>query len=167
MRHVISILLENEAGALSRVVGLFSQRGYNIDSLTVAPTDDGTLSRCTILTTGEKDEAEQITKQLHKLVCVFRVSALLEEAEGGLEREMVLVKISTPNSSIRDEVKSLSDIFNAHIIDLNAEIFTLEFVGNSEEIDNFIHTLEKIVEIQEVVRSGLVGIAKGTHFMKP
>lgn len=78
MRHVISILIENEAGALSRVVGLFSQRGYNIDSLTVAPTDDPTLSRCTILTTGEKDEAEQITKQLHKLVCVFRVSALFE-----------------------------------------------------------------------------------------
>ena len=89
MRHVISILIENEAGALSRVVGLFSQRGYNIDSLTVAPTDDPTLSRCTILTTGEKDEAEQITKQLHKLVCVFSVSALFEEAEGGIEREMV------------------------------------------------------------------------------
>ena len=167
MRHVISILLENEAGALSRVVGLFSQRGYNIDSLTVAPTDDPTLSRCTILTTGEKDEAEQITKQLHKLVCVFRVSALLEEAEGGLERELVLVKLYTPNRSIRDEVKSLEDIFHARIIDLNAEIFTLEFVGSSAESDNFIETLGKIVEIQEVVRSGLVGIAKGSHFMKP
>ncbi len=167
MRHVISILLENEAGALSRVVGLFSQRGYNIDSLTVAPTDDPTLSRCTILTTGEKDEAEQITKQLHKLVCVFRVSALLEEAEGGLERELVLAKLSTPNRSIRDEVKSLADIFHARIIDLNAEIFTLEFVGSSMESDNFIETLGKIVEIQEVVRSGLVGIAKGSHFMKP
>lgn len=167
MRHVISILLENEAGALSRVVGLFSQRGYNIDCLTVAPTDDPTLSRCTILTTGEKDEAEQITKQLHKLVCVFRVSALLEEAEGGLERELVLVKLYTPNRSIRDEVKSLADIFHARIIDLNAEIFTLEFVGSSAESDNFIETLGKIVEIQEVVRSGLVGIAKGSHFMKP
>lgn len=95
MRHVISILIENEAGALSRVVGLFSQRGYNIDSLTVAPTDDATLSRCTILTSGDKSEAEQITKQLHKLVCVYRVSALLDEAEGGIEREMVLVKVST------------------------------------------------------------------------
>ncbi|MBQ3678942.1 MAG: acetolactate synthase small subunit [Succinivibrio sp.] len=167
MRHVISILLENEAGSLSRVVGLFSQRGYNIDSLTVAPTDDPTLSRCSILTTGEKWEAEQITKQLHKLVCVFRVSALLEEAEGGIEREMILVKVNTPNKNARDEVKGLADIFNSKIIDVNAEIFTLEFVGNSSEIDNFITTIGKLAEVLEVVRSGVVGIAKGNHFMKP
>ena len=167
MRHVISILIENEAGALSRVVGLFSQRGYNIDSLTVAPTDDPTLSRCTILTTGEKDEAEQITKQLHKLVCVFRVSALFEEAEGGIEREMVLVKVNTPNRNVRDEVKGLADIFSANIIDVNAEIFTLEYVGTSSETDNFIQTLCKLAEVVEVVRSGVLGIAKGTHYMKP
>ena len=167
MRHVISILLENEAGALSRVVGLFSQRGYNIDGLTVAPTDDPTLSRCSILTTGDKREAVQITKQLHKLVCVYRVSALLEEAEGGIEREMVLIKVNTPNKNARDEVKGLADIFNSKIIDVNAEIFTLEFVGNSSEIDNFITTVGKLVEVLEVVRSGVVGIAKGNHFMKP
>ena len=167
MRHVISILIENEAGALSRVVGLFSQRGYNIDSLTVAPTDDPTLSRCTILTTGEKDEAEQITKQLHKLVCVFRVSALFEEAEGGIEREMVLVKVNTPNRNVRDEVKGLADIFSAKNIDVNAEIFTLEYVGTSSETDNFIQTLCKLAEVVEVVRSGVLGIAKGTHYMKP
>lgn len=167
MRHVISILIENEAGALSRVVGLFSQRGYNIDSLTVAPTDDPTLSRCTILTTGEKDEAEQITEQLHKLVCVFRVSALFEEAEGGIEREMVLVKVNTPNRNVRDEVKGLADIFSAKIIDVNAEIFTLEYVGTSSETDNFIQTLCKLAEVVEVVRSGVLGIAKGTHYMKP
>ena len=167
MRHVISILIENEAGALSRVVGLFSQRGYNIDSLTVAPTDDPTLSRCTILTTGEKDEAEQITKQLHKLFCVFRVSALFEEAEGGIEREMVLVKVNTPNRNVRDEVKGLADIFSAKIIDVNAEIFTLEYVGTSSETDNFIQTLCKLAEVVEVVRSGVLGIAKGTHYMKP
>lgn len=167
MRHVISILIENEAGALSRVVGLFSQRGYNIDSLTVAPTDDPTLSRCTILTTGEKDEAEQITKQLHKLVCVFRVSALCEEAEGGIEREMVLVKVNTPNRNVRDEVKSLADIFGAKIIDVNAEIFTIQYVGNSDETDSFIQTLCKLAEVVEVVRSGVLGIAKGSHFMKP
>ena len=167
MRHVISILIENEAGALSRVVGLFSQRGYNIDSLTVAPTDDPTLSRCTILTTGEKDEAEQITKQLHKLVCVFRVSALFEEAEGGIEREMVLVKVNTPNRKGRDDVIGLSDIFSGKIIDVNAEIFTLEYVGTSSETDNFIQTLCKLAEVVEVVRSGVLGIAKGTHYMKP
>jgi|SRR5574344_526964 acetolactate synthase I/III small subunit len=167
MRHVISILLENEAGALSRVVGLFSQRGYNIDSLTVAPTEDPTLSRCTILTTGEKNEAEQITKQLHKLVCVFRVSDVQEESEGGLEREMVLVKVNTPNRNVRDEVKSLADIFRARIIDVNAEIFTLEFVGTPDETDNFISTICKLAEVTEVVRSGVLGIAKGSHFMKP
>ena len=167
MRHVISILIENEAGALSRVVGLFSQRGYNIDSLTVAPTEDPTLSRCTILTTGEKNEAEQITKQLHKLVCVFRVSDVQEESEGGLEREMVLVKVNTPNRNVRDEVKSLADIFRARIIDVNAEIFTLEFVGTPDETDNFISNICKLAEVTEVVRSGVLGIAKGSHFMKP
>ena len=166
MRHVISILIENEAGALSRVVGLFSQRGYNIDSLTVAPTDDETLSRCTILTSGDKSEAEKITKQLHKLVCVYRVSALLDEAEGGIEREMVLVKVNTPNRNVRDEVKSLADIFNAKVIDVNAEIFTLEYVGSSADTDNFISTLCKLAEVVEVVRSGVLGIAKGTHYMK-
>lgn len=166
MRRVISILLENEAGALSRVVGLFSQRGYNIDSLTVAPTDDPTLSRCTILTTGDADETEQITKQLHKLVCVYRVSALEEETEGGIEREMILVKVSTPNRNVRDEVKSLADIFKAEIIDVNAEIFTLQYVGTSEQTDNFIQTLCKLAEVVEVVRSGVLGIAKGTHYMR-
>ncbi|MDO5351485.1 MAG: acetolactate synthase small subunit [Succinatimonas sp.] len=166
MRHVISILIENEAGALSRVVGLFSQRGYNIESLTVAPTDDKTLSRCTISTEGSSDEAEQITKQLHKLVCVLRVSALHEEAEGGLEREMVLVKISTPNRNIREEVKTLAEIFNAKIIDVNADIFTIEYVGSSSETDNMLQTLKKLTEIIEVVRSGVLGIAKGSHCMR-
>ncbi len=166
MRHIISILIENEAGALSRVVGLFSQRGYNIESLTVAPTDDKTLSRCTILTDGSSDEAEQITKQLHKLVCVLRVSALNEEAEGGLEREMLLVKINTPNRNIREEVKTLAEIFNAKIIDVNAEIFTIEYVGSSSDADNMLYTLKKLTDIVEVVRSGVLGIAKGSHCMR-
>ncbi len=166
MRHIISILIENEAGALSRVVGLFSQRGYNIESLTVAPTDDKTLSRCTILTEGSSDEAEQITKQLHKLVCVLRVSALNEEAEGGLEREMLLVKINTPNRNIREEVKTLAEIFNAKIIDVNAEIFTIEYVGSSSDADNMLYTLKKLTDIVEVVRSGVLGIAKGSHCMR-
>lgn len=165
MRHVISILIENEAGALSRVVGLFSQRGYNIESLTVATTDDPTLSRCTILTAGDKEEVEQITKQLHKLVCVLRVSALNEEAEGGLEREMVLIKVPTPNRNIRDELKSLADIFGAKIIDVCAEIYTLQYVGSSEEVENFSNTIFKITDVLEVVRSGVLGIAKGNHYM--
>ncbi len=166
MRHVVSILIENEAGALSRVVGLFSQRGYNIESLTVATTDDSTLSRCTILTEGSKEEAEQITKQLHKLVCVYRVCAVNEEAEGGLEREMLLLKIATPNRSVRDEVKTLTEIFGAKIIDVNAEIFTLEYVGSPSDIDNMLNTMKKLTEILEVVRSGVLGISKGSHCMR-
>lgn len=165
MRRVISILIENEAGALSRVVGLFSQRGYNIESLTVAPTDDATLSRCTILTDGDKMEVEQITKQLHKLVCVYRVSALDEEAEGGLERELVLIKVSTPNRNIRDEIKTLADIFGARIVDVNPEMFTLQFAGSSTDADDFIGTICKSVEVLEVVRSGVLGIARGSHSM--
>ena len=166
MRQIISILLENESGALSRVVGLFSQRGYNIENITAAPTEDKTLSRITILTEGDGTVVEKITKQLHKLVCVYRVSALLDEAEGGIEREMVLVKVNTPNRNVRDEVKSLADIFNAKVIDVNAEIFTLEYVGSSADTDNFISTLCKLAEVVEVVRSGVLGIAKGTHYMK-
>ncbi len=165
MRHVVSILIENEAGALSRVVGLFSQRGYNIESLTVAPTDDVTLSRCTILTTGDKTEAEQITKQLHKLVCVYKVSVMDEEPEGGMERELVLIKALTPNRNIRDEVRSLCEIFGGRIIDVTSEIYTIEYAGSSVEIDEFIKTVLDCVEIQEVVRSGVCGIAKGNHSM--
>ena len=166
-KYTLSILIENEFGALSRVAGLFAARGYNIESLTVAPTEDEALSRMTIVTSCSEFVLEQITKQLHKLVCVFRVSALFEEAEGGIEREMVLVKVNTPNRNVRDEVKGLADIFSAKIIDVNAEIFTLEYVGTSSETDNFIQTLCKLAEVVEVVRSGVLGIAKGTHYMKP
>lgn len=165
MRHVISILIENEPGALSRVVGLFAQRGYNIETLTVAPTDDVTLSRCTILATGHKEEVEQITKQLHKLVCVLRVSALVEEAEGGMEREMVLIKVPTPNRNVREEMRSMAEIFGAKIIDVGPEFFTLQYVGSSEEVDNFCNTIFKLTDVLEVVRSGVLGIAKGNHYM--
>ncbi|WP_281758473.1 acetolactate synthase small subunit [Succinatimonas hippei] len=163
MRHVISILIENEAGALSRVVGLFSQRGYNIDSLTVAPTEDPTLSRCTILTLGDEEEAEQITKQLHKLVDVLRVNDYEEDVS--LERELVLIKLPTPNRNTRDEVRSLCEIFSAKIIDVTAEVYTVQYVGSAEEVDNFIATVGKCSEILETVRSGVLGIAKGNHFM--
>lgn len=165
MRRVISLLMENEAGALSRVVGLFSQRGYNIESLTVAPTEDVTLSRCTILTDGDQMEAEQITKQLHKLVCVYRVSALDDEAEGGLEREAVLVKVATPNRNLRDEVKALAEIFEARIIDVTAEIYTLQFIGSATEADRFVTAVRRCTETIEIVRSGVVGIAVGNHSM--
>ena len=165
MRHVISILIENEAGALSRVVGLFSQRGYDIESLTVAPTEDRTLSRCTILTLGDKEEAEQITKQLHKLVDVLRVSDLYGEG-GGFERELVLMKMPTPNRNIRDEIRSICEIFHARIIDVTQDTYTIEYAGSSDEVDNFIKTLNEVTDILETVRSGVLGILKGTHYMK-
>ena len=165
MCDVVSILIENGAGALSRVEGLVSQRGYNIESLTVAPTDDPTLSRCTVLTLGGEDVIEQITKQLHKLVCVLRVSAINEEPEGGMERELVLIKVPTPNRNVREDVKSLCDIFRAKIIDVSAEVLTLQYVGSSAEVDNFCSTVVKLTEVLEVVRSGVLGVAKGNHFM--
>lgn len=164
MRHVVSILIENEAGALSRVVGLFSQRGYNIESLSVAPTEDPTLSRCTILTLGDPEEAEQITKQLHKLVDVLRVSEY-DENIGSLERELVLMKMPTPNRQMREEIRSLCQIFNARIIDVTPELYTLEYVGSSAEVDNFVETLSKCSDVLETVRSGVLGIAKGNHYM--
>lgn len=164
MRHVISILIENEAGALSRVVGLFSQRGYNIESLTVAPTEDPSLSRCTILTLGDKEEAEQITKQLHKLVDVLRVSDLYGEG-GGFERELVLMKMPTPTRNLRDEVRSLCTIFKAKIIDVTPELYTVEFSGSSEEVDNFIRTMSAVTDVTETVRSGVLGILRGNRYM--
>ncbi len=165
MRHIISILIENEAGALSRVVGLFSQRGYNIDSLTVATTEDPTLSRCTILTLGDKSEAEQITKQLHKLVDVLRVSDL--DSEGRfLDRELILMKLTTPNRNVKADIKAVAEIFNAKIIDLSKDTYTLEFVGTSEQVDDFIVALNDVTDILETVRSGVLGIAKGSTYMK-
>lgn len=165
MRHIISILIENEAGALSRVVGLFSQRGYNIDSLTVATTEDPTLSRCTILTLGDKSEAEQITKQLHKLVDVLRVSDL--DSDGRfLDRELILMKLTTPNRNVKADIKAVAEIFNAKIIDLSKDTYTLEFVGTSEQVDDFIVALNDVTDILETVRSGVLGIAKGSTYMK-
>lgn len=165
MRHIISILIENEAGALSRVVGLFSQRGYNIDSLTVATTEDPTLSRCTILTLGDKSEAEQITKQLHKLVDVLRVSDL--DSEGRfLDRELILMKLTTPNRNVKEDIRAVANIFNAKIIDLSKDTYTLEFVGTSEQVDDFIVALNDVTDILETVRSGVLGIAKGSSYMK-
>lgn len=165
MRHVISILIENEAGALSRVVGLFSQRGYNIDSLTVATTEDPTLSRCTILTLGDRAESEQITKQLHKLVDVLRVSDLDDEGRY-LDRELVLVKVPTPTASARTELRSLAGIFGARIIDVTRDIYTFEYTGTSEQVDDFIEALRSCGDIYETVRSGVLGIARGNTYMR-
>lgn len=162
MRHIVSILLENESGALSRVAGLFSARGYNIESLTVAATDDPTLSRMTLVTRGSDEIIEQIVKQLNKLVDVVKLLDLTEHVH--IEREMMLVKVRTEGDG-REEVKRLNDIFRGRIIDVNDKNYTIELTGTAEKLDAFIKALGERT-IVEVVRSGAMGIARGETALK-
>ncbi|MDD2816961.1 MAG: acetolactate synthase small subunit [Thiotrichaceae bacterium] len=158
MRHTISILLENEAGALSRVAGLFSARGYNIESLTVAATNDPSMSRMTLVTTGTEGVIEQITKQLNKLVDVIK---LIDLNEGPyIERELMLIKVKAATNNQREEVKRLVDIFRGKIIDVGDSNYTIELTGTGEKIDAFINAIEAPL-IVEVVRSGVSGIGRG------
>jgi acetolactate synthase-1/3 small subunit len=154
--------MENEAGALSRVAGLFSARGYNIESLTVAPTEDPSLSRMTLVTRGTEDIIEQITKQLNKLIDVVR---LMDMTEGPhIEREMMLVKVQAQGER-RNELKRLSDIFRGRIIDVTDATYTIELTGAGDKLDAFLQALDKGV-IVEVVRSGVSGIARGDRSLK-
>jgi acetolactate synthase-1/3 small subunit len=157
MRHIISVLLENESGALARLVGLFAQRGYNIDSLTVAPTEDPTLSRLTLVTHGNDQVIEQITKQLHKLIEVVKLTDLSEAAH--IERELMLVKVKAVGEQ-RDEVKRSADIFRGQIVDVSATTYTVQLVGTSDKLDAFIQALSG-TQVLEVVRSGVSGISRG------
>jgi acetolactate synthase-1/3 small subunit len=162
MRHIISILMENEAGALSRVAGLFSARGYNIESLTVAPTEDPTLSRMTLVTYGTDEIIEQITKQLNKLIDVVK---LMDMTEGPhIEREMMLVKVRAEGER-REELKRVTDIFRGRVIDVTARSYTIELTGAGDKLDAFLQALEQAVII-EVVRSGVSGIARGERALK-
>ena len=162
MRHILSILLENEAGALSRVAGLFSARGYNIESLTVAPTEDPSLSRMTLVTRGSEEIIEQITKQLNKLVDVVK---LLELTTGPhLEREILLVKARATGTA-REELKRLADIFRGRIIDVTATTYTVELTGTGDKLDAFIGAVDP-KSILEVVRSGVSGIARGERSLQ-
>ena len=163
MRRIISVLLENESGALSRVAGLFSARGYNIESLTVAPTDDESLSRMTIVTSGTDQIIEQITKQLNKLVDVVKLRDLTEGRHLG--RELMLVKVATSNADQKDEIKRLVDIFRGRIIDVTDTTYTLEMTGSTEKVDAFLEALSQI-ELVEVVRSGILGIGRGKNALK-
>lgn len=157
MRHIISILIENEAGALSRVAGLFSARGYNIESLTVAPTEDSTLSRMTVVTRGSDQVIEQITKQLNKLIDVVKLIDLAEAIH--VERELMLVKVRAVDS-FRDEVQRLAEIFRGKIIDVTAASYVIEMTGPSGKLDAFILALNEEAII-EVVRSGPMGMSRG------
>ena len=158
MRRILSVLLENESGALSRVVGLFSQRAFNIESLTVAPTDDPTLSRMTIEAVGDAQVLEQIEKQLHKLVDVFKVINLSEQEH--IVREIVLAKVRAVGSS-RDEIKRLADIFRGQIVDVTPKSYTIQLSGTKDKIDAFIYALKEETTLLEIVRSGLISVSRG------
>lgn len=162
MRRIISVLMENEPGALSRVVGLFSQRGYNIDTLTVAPTDDQTLSRLTLTTHGNDQVIEQITKHLHKLIDVVKVVDLTEGPH--IERELMLIKVKVAGSH-RAEIKRCVDIFRGQIIDVGTNAYTVQIVGNSDKLDAFIQAITG-AEILEVVRSGVSGLSRGEKSLR-
>jgi len=155
--------MENEAGALSRVAGLFSARGYNIESLNVAPTEDPSLSRMTLVTRGSDDIVEQITKQLNKLVDVVKLMDLTEGPH--IEREMMLIKTRATGGEQRDEVKRMADIFRGRIIDVTDTTYTIELTGDGNKLDAFIQALDKNL-ILETVRSGVSGISRGEKALK-
>lgn len=161
-RHVLSVLLENRAGALSRVVGLFSARGYNIDSLTVAPTETPEFSRMTIVSHGDLALVEQITKQLNKLIEVFKVVDLTEAPFA--ERDLMLVKVRASGRE-RDEMMRLADIFRGHIVDVTDKTFTIEITGDAGKLDAFLAALDP-KQILETVRTGVLGIGRGEHVLK-
>ncbi|MGH8641195.1 MAG: acetolactate synthase small subunit [Burkholderiales bacterium] len=162
MRHIISVLLENEAGALSRVAGLFSARGYNIESLTVSATEDPTLSRMTIVTAGSDEVLEQITKHLNKLIEVVKVLDLTEGDH--IERELMLVKVRAVGGA-REEMKRMADIFRGRIIDVTDKDYTIELTGTGSELDAFLKALDRAA-ILETVRTGASGIGRGERVLR-
>ncbi|HFC8518311.1 acetolactate synthase small subunit [Neisseria weaveri] len=162
MRHILSILMENESGAMSRVVGLFSARDYNIDSLSVAATEDRTLSRMTIVTHGDDDVIEQITKQLNKLIEVVKVVDLNESRF--VERELMLVKIRALGKD-RDEMLRLTEIYRGQVVDVTDKTYTVEVTGTSDKLDSFLETVGKAL-ILETVRTGAAGIGRGERILR-
>ena len=162
MRHIISVLLENEPGALSRVVGLFSARGYNIESLTVAPTEDASLSRMTIVTAGSDEVIEQITKHLNRLVEVVKVYDLSDGAH--TESELMLIKVRAVGKE-REEMKRTTDIFRGRVIDVTDKSYTIELTGDTAKLDAFIEAIDKTA-ILETVRTGASGIGRGERILR-
>jgi acetolactate synthase-1/3 small subunit len=161
MRHIIAVLLENEAGALSRVVGLFAQRNYNIDSLTVAPTEDATLSRLTLTTAADDRKVEQIIKHLYNVVEVVKVIDLSQSDH--VERELMLVKVRA-QGAVRSEIKRSCEIFRGQIVDVTSNSYTIQLCGPSEKLDAFIRAVGK-TSILEVARSGVSGIGRGEKIL--
>ena len=162
MHHIISLLLENEPGALSRVAGLFSARAYNIESLSVAPTEDETVSRMTLVTSGSDEIIEQITKQLNKLIDVVKLQDITGDAH--VEREIMLLKMRATGGT-REEVKRLVDIFRGRVLDVTSSTYIVEVTGNGAKLDAFLDTLDRR-SIIEVVRSGSLAIGRGEKGFK-
>ena len=163
MRRIISILMENAPGALSRVVGLFSQRGYNIESLNVAATEDQTLSRLTLTTFGDDKHIEQITKHLNRLVDVLKLVDLTEGAH--VERDLMLIKVRADGAQ-REEIKRTTDIFRGQIVDVGPRVYTIQIAGTSDKLDSFVASIPD-TDILEVVRSGVAGISRGEKVLRP
>ncbi len=161
-KYIVSVLMENEPGVLSRVVGLFSARGYNIETLTVAPTEDITLSRLTVITTCSEQIIEQITKHLNRLIDVVKVVNLTESPH--IERELVLIKVRAIGKE-REEMKRMADIFRGRIIDVTEKSYTIELTGMQEKIQAFIKSLDTNV-VLETVRTGVSGIGRGERILK-
>ena len=161
MRRIISVLLENEAGALSRVVGLFAQRSYNIESLTVAATDDATLSRLTLTTLASDKQVEQITKQLNKLIEVVKLVDLTDGEH--IERELMLIKLKATGAQ-RAEIKRTADIFRGQIVDVTNATYTIQLTGTTEKLDAFIRSMADAT-VMEVVRSGVSGLSRGEKIL--
>jgi acetolactate synthase-1/3 small subunit len=162
MQHTISVLVENEFGVLSRVAGLFSGRGFNIDSLTVAPTNEEGMSRMTIVTRGDEQILEQINKQLNKLIDVIKVIDFTDGS--GVERELALIKVTAEDQS-RAEVLRIVDIFRAKIIDVTPKSYTIEATGNPVKIDAILDLLRPL-GLKELVRTGAVAIGRGAKGWK-
>lgn len=164
MRRILAILMENEPGSLSRIVGLFSQRAFNIESLTVAPTDDNSLSRMTIATKGDDKVLEQIVKQVNKLIDVIKITDITDRKH--IERELLLVKVGAMNDKTRTEVTRITEIFRGNIIDIGRQVYTVQLTGNAEKLNAFIDALQNETEIIETARSGCVGMARGDKALR-
>jgi len=164
MRRILAILMENEPGSLSRIVGLFSQRAFNIESLTVAPTNDNSLSRMTIATKGDDKVLEQIVKQVNKLIDVIKITDITDNKH--IERELLLVKVAAMNDKTRTEVKRITDIFRGNIIDIGKQVYTVQLTGDSDKLNAFIDALQHETEVIESARSGCVGMARGDKALR-
>lgn len=163
MRHILSLLVENESGTLSRVAQLFSARGYNIESLTVAPTEDASLSRMTVVTRGDDAIVEQITKQVNKLIEVYKVSDLTEEAH--IERELMMVKARAKTTTARDGLKLLADIFRAQILNVTADSYIIEVTGSRDKTEAFLDAMGR-KNVVETARTGICGISRASIGIK-